>query len=446
MWSMVVVGAWAQVGVERLSRAIDPDEGWTVDLECAPGQRVIGGGSQIFSGRLWLQGSGPLGDHAWRATFGRVPYMPEEFADIGEYGEISAVCANEALASCLVPVSATLQPADREEGSVVVTCPADLFVVGGGASLVGDAEGVGFQTHGAGGLLAPTTFVARARRHTPEGYLARDGAWGIEAQAWCGPADVVGALHRMHGDPPVTGSPLPADVWDEVTYTYSNRPTSHAPELLQGTVDLGCDAFLTGHAMAGVLWGGGNVASNDWWSWTEDPGCALDPANAPVSHFVAADHNFAQLAVGLETCGDDLPDNVLSRFRIGASVLWGVDAGSDGFVWVPGSGPVPVDPQPFREAFAASPVALTRWNDATVRDRRVEELRAALDAERVRYRVTSDIRDASRTAGVVIVVPTDEVATASWLARNRATLSRSRAAVIVFLEADGPGMASIAAW
>ena len=38
-----------------------------------------------------------------------------------------------------------------------------------------------------------------------------------------------------------------------------------------------------------------------------------------------------------------------NRFVLVASILWGLVAGGRGVIWQPGTGPVPVDPEPFRQ-------------------------------------------------------------------------------------------------
>lgn len=458
-WMLVSV-AQAQ-GLEWVVESTDLGGPGSAKTACARGTTPIGGSTGLWSNTdsQYLTASGPTADGAWLGRGAAVPGMPVPTAMEVTTG---ALCAEERLASCLTPVTASIPAQVQDHARLSVTCPIGEFVVGGGGSLTGAPVDVAMQVHGAAGLFAPGSFVIEAIRHVPDGgWGSPPGSWGIEAQAWCAPAEVLDALYpidtiqtswSMHG----------GEVWSYVVdRSWEAQKDWMCPEPVMATaaetgeITLRSHGWFNRHGGAAEQLSWMTVAAiltenTDCYDWVDETPCTQPPAPPPVNRFLCAD-TLEDYAGALEVCGPSattrLPDAVLSRFSLGAEVLFGVDDGASGFVWVPGSGPVPVDPQPFREAFAASPIALTTWTDRAARDRRVDELLDALDAERTAYVFATDLRDVADTALPVIVVPRDEEAAVEWIERNRATLGRSRsAAVIVFLEADGRARSTIARW
>jgi hypothetical protein len=142
----------------------------------------------------------------------------------------------------------------------------------------------------------------------------------------------------------------------------------------------------------------------------------------------------------------EIPPAVLDRFSLGADIWFGVAGGGGGVIFLPGVGPIPIDPEPFREAFAALPVAVASYTDARELDQRIWAIGEGLSAERTSWSVVDDPALTLRGSGVVMVVPRDEGEAVRWLSENRARLEGLPHTTLVFLKDGGAGEAELERW
>lgn len=395
-----------------------------------------------------VQGTRPV-PGAWEGTVDWVPGVNPGYELTDLTATTAALCVSDEAASC-ARTETTVIPAGRYASlGAVAQCPEGTFLLGGGARLTGNAEGVAFESVSGTGMFALDALQARADRIGPGGA----GAWGIEVTAVCVPPEVLEAT-TLYTLPVWWAS---AFAWEDLgpgltgPHPYAGMYASDPPKACTSPLFLSANG-AGDHFVTSTGWGRGwYQGQHSFWSESRCGGTGQwDPASGcPDAPY--ADQLLCGLPEDLErsllTCGEGPPRPVVDRFRVGGRVMFGVADGSDGFVWVPGEGPVPVGPQPFREAFAATPVAVTTYADARARDEWIRQVGVALDEEGTRWRRTDDLSMVADTDQMLIVTPSDEVAAVQWLERNRERLDPNRAApVVLFLERGGAAVRQLHQW
>lgn len=403
-----------------------------------------------------LQGTGAV-PGGWEAAADWLPGFDLGF-ELTDMGMVAgALCVSDKAESCAREQTTVIQPGPYGSMGAFAQCPDGTFLLGGGARLTGDAEGVAFQSLAGTGMFAFDAMQAKAE------YIAdgAPGAWGLEVTAVCVPPDVLEGL-TLHTLAVRWAGGGAFDTWGPgVTgpYTFTGTYMDADPKVCQLPIFLSTNG-AGDHYVAGTGWAaawGGGFFTGEWfqgyhayWSesvcggagaWDPQHGCPDAPYSDQLLCGVPED-----LERSLLECGGGPPRAIVDRFAIGARVVFGVADGSDGFVWVPGEGPVPVDPQPFREAFAATPVAVTTYADARARDTWIAQVGAVLNEEGTRWRRVDDLSKVDYTDEMLIVTPSDELAAVDWLARHRDRLDANRAPVVLFLERDGKAVDRLHAW
>jgi hypothetical protein len=353
-----------------------------------------------------------------------------------------ALCADDDAAACIWTGSASTATDTSPEKSVDLPCPRGLFAIGGDFELTGDVDSVEVSASAPKGLLGTLGWGVQAR--------VMDGtspSWGLSGWVRCVPdhvySEVVPVVQFGGGSFIMAGYLGNYDwetvYWDEV---YRDVPLS--------SVALGYGARRWPTTPGG--WVGAytelypeftmvNVTFNGF----------FDPPNLPIGFvdpvvLVTMDPQTFEDLLGTCLPPGSHPDAVLDRFRVGADIWYGVAGGGGGVIFLPGSGPVPVDPEPFREAFAALPVGVATYTDSLELDARIREIGEGLTAERTPWSVVDDPAATLRGAGVVMVVPRDELAAVQWLSANRGTLGTLSHTTLVFLEEGGVGESQLAQW
>lgn len=422
---------------------------------CAEGRRpVSGSAATAFPGAPGgiLQETAPLAG-GWRATMAPMPGLESLGGEVGLL-RAAALCVADEEAACARSVQRTTPLAALSAAGALATCPAGSFALGGGARLTGDAQDVALTAVASVGLFAPTGIEARAEHRGP----GAAGDWGLEVTATCVPASVLEVITRRTEPPRWLGSWAFAEVYPDVPAPYdwygfyAAWPNEEGcPMPVSASALAGGDTVLSSTGVVDAEWFGRQFRVDHVFQ-SDQPCGGLgipDPqGRCPDAPF--RDAFFCawpdDLDRALLQCGDDPPAPDTDRFRIGGRIVFGVADGSDGFLWVPGEGPVPVDPQPYREVFAATPIAVTTYADPRARDAWLDQVQAALTEEGTRWRRTDDPSHALDGDELLLVTPADELEAAAWVARNRDRLDPRRAPVVLFLERDGKAITQMQSW
>ncbi len=416
------------------------------EVTCPRGTTPIGGGGSNNNTQpvYHLEGlrSTPTG---FRVDWHRVPGTPSpvviDEVDLphGINTKVEAVCA--AQADCVHRRSAALRASVGTWKSLRLECPAGEFAIGGGFTVTGDPTGIEVWETAPTGLFAPTGWRVSARA------FRRDtAAWGLEAEVRCVPADVFEAVTVVH-DPDAT-----ENCWSTVGpfagYSYPFAAM--------------CSPWIEGPSVAGRYLGAGtriaeavggveslgNPVGYSGTSWNV-ANAAYGPSGGPIdATSVAMRVDPEEFAGALARCasGGEPPQVDPWRFSIGADVWFGLLGGGDGVIWLPGSGPIPVDPEPWRAVLASLPVAVASYGTEDELDARLDEITAGLDAERTGWRVVDTAAATLETSDVVLVVPRDEAAEVEWLSRNRERLAELDHPTLLFFAEDGRGHEALRGW
>ncbi len=230
--------------------------------------------------------------------------------------------------------------------------------------------------------------------------------------------------------------PLPPDVHDIHDYGWSIA-------LGGGRLVVGDPSDMHANAGAGAAWlyersGGAwifdqrvvasDAESFDRFAWSVDLSAFALLAGAPE----ASENHFREgLAYAYDLPFD--PPVGGNGWLLVARILFGLTGGGGGVILLPGSGPVPIDPDPF----FGRPLFALFADDAAERDLLIDQVRRLWPGERVA--VVDDARSALALPDTLaLVTPGREALTlVGLLLPTRAALRRT-APVVVFLDADGP--------
>jgi hypothetical protein len=418
---------------------------WAELATCSDGKTPISGGAvidQVGAPECALAGNvsaTPDWTGSWTSVLGADPHPNDATVTA------SALCAAEPLLDCLqhVTLETDLEPTSLHD--VTLACPPGTYLVGGGAELIGDSEGVVFRAAAPSGLLWPVGY--RAIAELLDGPVYYD--WGIRLEAWCGEPAVMGSLSVHDGAFSVS------TVWSGAA-----NPTAY-DEVGVGSstaVPAGCGAPITPglaawapNAIAGMGWGADGA-----WTWrVHEFQRPADPAWSTAKSRAVCATDLATLEQDLQDCvptppppGGQVDPFDLDVPAIGGTILFGVIDGSSGIIVLPGSGPIPVDPEwslSYADAAAAIDVGVLPV-DLRLRDAVLDEIKAALDAEGTAWSVSSEISRTPGTSGVTFVVPRSEQAAADWLRDHRADFEGHPGFVVLVLDQAGAALASMTRW
>lgn len=461
LWIVSTVASAAPTLTWMHSTTVSDDDPAKVTQACVGGDVVVGGGvisdgvgnTGLYMASRALLASAPSGTDEWRTVTSGVDGGP---LDTREY-EVSALCAAPEVAACIERVDATWDPDTTPEKQVTAECPKGMLAFAGGAEITGTTYGRGFRRLGPGGLFIPTSWVADVDEYADDVSFASD--WGVHVVAFCAPVPVytdhIDLMFADNGDNACFDSDCMMPGFDyavDASYVYGDPGFPNTQD---------CPHPLS------VGMGG-------------DPGRFIVDNGAEVSGGLAASYRgrigsftFGVHSAGVGVCADSLsgfavdlaascaepepdpepdpePGNPLeidlSRWAIGGTILYGVIQDGGGVIWIPGRGPVPVDPGPTWSVQDPLPVGVVRYDDSRGLDSALDALARELDEARLDYAETVDVSDALARSGLLLVVPEDEARAVSWLSDNRERLAERDAPVLVYLQKDGVGEAMLARW
>jgi hypothetical protein len=288
------------------------------------------------------------------------------------------------------------------------------------------------------GLFAPIGWRVAART-----FHADADEWGLRAEVRCVAPDAFAETTDL----PLSG--LSTSWGDGVTYGTDFLDLdgiTHTRALPPGAVGvLGMGARASGSGGVRDLGPAHTDPTPDlvWQAQTHAFRALFDPEMTLTSSALAFGDDFGSV---LSECLATIDPSILDRFTVGGEVLFGVVGGGGGVIWLPGDGPIPVDPEPFRAAFDALPVGVAFYEDPRELDARLDEIGAGLDAERVAWTESDDVGTLLRDEGVALIVPRDEADAVAWLSANRRELATRATNAVVFLERGGAGEELLARW
>lgn len=423
-----------------------------VTQACPAGRTVVGGGHSLtqywFMASRVLESTAPSGTTGWNARSTLVegaPSNPYQYT-------VSALCATPEVAACVARAEA-VSPIDiNPSKEVVATCPPGMLAFSGGAEIIGETFNRGFHHLGPGGFLIPWTWVAEVA--TYDDSISFTG-WGVRVFAWCAPVEVfddhITLMVAFTEDGVGIDSATMLPGYEYAAHAEYRYGDPGMPDLASCTEPLSVGLYGDPGRFVvdlGPKVGGGLAAEYEGriGSFKEDMFSMAVALCADSLHGFGSD---------LEaSCAETEPDRPgrpgfeidLSKWQIGGRVMWGLTGGGNGVIFLPGVGPIPVDPEPFREVFKGLPIAVIQYRDRDALGRILHEARRGLAEERRAFVETSAIEDALTTRGLLLVTPADEERAIAWLGAARRRLADRATPVIVFLKEDGPGMGALRSW
>ena len=422
-------------------------------LACPAGMTLVGGGMHAHSNHegllaITMSGSETAYRGRWRTAPGADPGAFHIRAD--------AVCTDDT--QCLHRFSKDTAIDANEAKELTLHCPQGTFAIGGGYEIHHPAEipshlveAVEVYESIAVGLFAPHGWRVRARK--PASIYGND-PWGLEAELRCVQPSVFEEVsdHSPHVE-------VPGVVQDQGGYWYGQAEAHGSGK--SGLLSVG--SGVAGEGGLRSLGSGIDYPDECFFPlddpldsphcWTAQATVRRDTPIPPIST-VGANAMYAQTWLfedALEACRPALSVHVPPYFEIGAEIWFGLVAGGGGMIFLPGQGPVPVDPAPFQAPFDALPVVVVGYDDRAELDARFEAIHAELDAERTPW---LSFEDAAQTlgarfggaTGVVFVVPDDEADAVAWLSDHREALSDLTHATVVAFERGGQGFEALESW
>lgn len=409
-----------------------------VDGACPEGDTALGAGTagleqydgfaSLHAGYRMLTASHIDGsEHFW--AWHRVPYTPTEGPWWSDWvGFFYLTCASEV--NCLDTVESSTGSAERQSATVSVSCPPGTYALSGGFQVTGQATGVEVDEAMPIGLLVPHGWRASARR------LTGSGPWGLRTQARCVPGAVIGEIvvtdtnHVLYG--------VDVETPDSATFPWLTTDSVRwlAPPTWVDPLRVSAGARMKGPG--GLTGLAAKVISSAIYSVTV-PVEASYPSIMDES-IVVVTPDRTMLGDRLIDCTPRPEDNPLfanfaDRFEIGGTVLFGVAAGGKGIIWLPESGPVPIDPQPFKYAFGALPAGVVTYRTQEEILARIDELTYALELDGDGLEVFDTVEQAvtaNLDANVLaMVVPDDESEAFAWIADNRSEIADSEHTTLI---------------
>jgi hypothetical protein len=427
----------------------DPD--MKVTQSCPAGTTVVGGGvttESMFWATRSLQSSVPADKDTWLTITESVDGAPSEKRDF----EVSALCASADVAACIEVVEAEWTPDTTSEKEVVAQCPAGTLAFAGGAEITGTTYGRGFRKLGPGGLFFPTSWVADVAAFQDDASFASD--WGVHVVAYCAP-DAAMAAHvtimpAVLGDGLCIDSDCMMPGYDFASDTDYRYGDPGLPLLASCVEPL--SVGMSGDEGRFVVMDGAHVANGfaesyegrigTFTQWLGSSAVALCADN-----LASFGNDVAAACVEEPEPEPKSPWEIdLSRWAIGGRVMFGLIGGGNGVIWLPGVGPVPVDPEPIQGTLQALPVAVAPYDDPRALDATLDTIARALEEERTSFTESSSVEEALRTDELLFVTPEDEEHAVAWLSANRERLAERTMPVVVFLEAGGAGEAALERW
>lgn len=435
------LGGTADAGTFALQSQgfVSAPTGISLDVDCGTSARSIGGYGLVEDATQ----PGVFGGHrTFTANIVRNidehylaqwPMLPGAVHSTQIDYDLTSVCTTHT--SCIEVVDTAVAIGDHDEITHSVQCPQGMFAISGGFRVTGDPVGIEVRGSGPTGMFASKGWRAQARR------VASSDEWGLAVEARCVPVSVV----------------------NEVTPTYAVVASDLAitsdpgwPVVAQGWVDVmlpsgfGPDSLVLGHGAraSGV---GGLAAFQGNRIYSQYFGQAPFPDGQ--TEITGVDMLLSAVDVGafddaLYEC-DSIPV-AKPYFEIGADIWLGVTAGGGGIIFLPGSGPVPIDPAPFKVAFESLPAAVTTYANIEELDLRLSEITAGLDEAGNSWALLTSAEETIDqdfgADGVAFVVPDNEVEAIEWLSDNRERLAALAHPTLVFLAEGGEGWEALQSW
>jgi hypothetical protein len=418
---------------------------WDLEAECPTGETAIAGTASYFGtdgrppsgamvGSIPTAGSTGWGG-SWAQVLGAAPGSDSE-ARIA----VSALCAEPAHLPCLHHVVDESAPVPAAQADHVALCPTGTYLVGGGASLFGDADGVVLRASAPTGLLWAVGYRAIAEVMDPG---AHDD-WGIRIEAWCAEPAAAASTGMVYG-----GAMSPAVSWSGPAYgfTYTTVAEAH-------TKNSACAAPLTPgmytqapEAVASMGW----QPDGEWGIQSHSFQGPADPSPGTTSMREICASDLGAFSDDLRSCEPERGEGPgvfqMDIPAIGAEVLIGVIDGASGVVIIPGEGPVPVPGGylPWQQAAAATRVAIVTVDGDPAEVAAV--LAQTFEAEETPWSEHTDLVQTPGLEGVAIVTPRDEQAAVDWLQDSRSeAFAGHPGVVLLLLQEDGDALASVQAW
>ncbi|MBX2800420.1 MAG: hypothetical protein KTR31_22260 [Myxococcales bacterium] len=419
---------------------------WSVEATCDQGYTAISGTAQFLPEEhptSALSATIPNGWGDWEGAWMQ-PLGIEE-AEGGHADQIvGAFCAEDATHfDCLTHVvsETDLRPDALVDHTLV--CPLGTYIVGGGASLVGDSEGVVFRAAAPTGLAWMIGYRAIAE-------VLDDGEhddWGVRIEAWCADASVMSTIGVVQGamsvDTSWDGLDLGVDYVSVGTGVNSELGTECDTPLLPGM------AAFAPNVIGGMGWNEEGV----WTYRVNKFERATDPSEAVTNLRAICTNDVDAFAAELEECpggAEPDPENVFQAEvpSMGGTLLIGGSDGSAGLILVPGEGdvPIPNDYRRFSDAANALPVAVLAYTEGSL-EGLTDLITDALDVEDTAWSEETDLSETLVAEGVVLVTPEDEQEAVDWLEDHRGDFADLEGAfVVVLLQAEGAALQSMQSW
>lgn len=413
----------------------------SVEVACPAGQEAV---AAAFSGEV-----GPLFEISTYGTLATGGGEPRPWHDaLPVTATVSAVCADEGHCFTVARAASPVDPTASKASTA--WCPPGSYAVSGGFDVTGYPSEFRVLSSAQVGVFGPTGWRVEAD-------VSGGAAWGLTVEATCVPFSALSSVHLAPGDTTV--------VSDVVTGASRDGSVTTSVERCDpaGSLALGASVHADGYEPLGL---GGVVASTTSCAAgggrlvNTDPTFAVAASDAPaVSLFYVPAADRAAFEEAL-SCAVDVPPHGPWWIGIQADILFGVISDGGGGIWLPGSGPVPVDPWgPLYPADPVLPVAIGAYGgDGLHGDPHVPVslLGRALDGAAVPWVVVGDVAETldydDKTVVFVIpeIVPcfrgaSPEVAAVNWLVEHRAAIEALAHPTVLWLERDGEGLAALRA-